>query len=209
MAVKQARTAEDILDVAIAYVDEHGLEALTMRSLGEELGWHHTAVYRYYATRSDIVTAMVDHLIGQTMNAVPIDRNSPRNELLAIARAIRGLIREHPAVMQALPTITGTWPNSLAILQRVTDVMEAMGLHGDLLVTWSRLFEGIVIGSSLWDYASAPNHLSSRRLREQAIGHPALVAAYNSDSAVDRINESVFELGLATFVEQAVQAARS
>ena len=209
MAVKQARTAEDILDVAIAYVDEHGLEALTMRSLGEELGWHHTAVYRYYATRSDIVTAMVDHLIGQTMNAVPIDRNSPRNELLAIARAIRGLIREHPAVMQALPTVTGTAPNSLANMQRVIDVIEAMGLRGDLLVTWSRLFEGFVIGSSLWDYAAAPNHLSSRRLREQAIGHPTLVAAYNSDSAVDRINESVFELGLATFVEQAVQAARS
>ena len=209
MAVKQARTAEEILEVAFAYVDEHGLEALTMRSLGDGLGWHHTAVYRYYATRADIVNAMVDHLIGQTMNAVPIDRTSPRNELLAIGRAMRGLIREHPAVMQALPMVTGTAPNSLATLQRVTDVIEAIGLRGDLLVTWSRLFEGFIIGSSLWDYASAPNHLSSRRLREQAIGHPTLVAAYNSDSAVDRINESVFELGLATFVEQAELAVRS
>ena len=209
MAVKQARTAEDILDVAIAYVDTHGLDALTMRSLGDELGWHHTAVYRYYATRADIVNGMVDHLIGQTMKAVPIDRTNPRNELLAIGRAMRGLIREHPAVMQALPTVTGTAPNSLATLQRATDVMEAMGLRGDQLVSWSRLFEGFVIGSSLWDYASAPNHLSTRRLREQAIGHPTLVAAYNSDSAVDRINESVFELGLATFVEQAALAVRS
>ena len=209
MAVKQARTAEDILDVAIAYVDEHGLDALTMRSLGDELGWHHTAVYRYYPNKSELVTGMVDHLIGQAMADVAIDRISARNELLALARAIRGLIREHPAVMQALPNLTGTAPNSIAGMQRVVDVMEAMGLRDELLVAWSRLFEGFIIGSSLWDYAAAPNHLSSRRLREQAIGHPTLVAAYNSDSAVDRINESVFELGLATFVEQAELAVRS
>ena len=203
MAVRQSRTAEDILDIAITYVDEHGLEALTMRSLSEELGWHHTAVYRYYPNKADLVTAMVDHLLGAAFAAVPIDRVSPRTELLGIARALRQLVRDHPAVMQAMLNVSGFAPNTVAAALRVIDVLEAMGLRDRSLVRWARLLESYVAGSSLFDYAGAPEHLTIRRLREHATGSPVLISTYDDDRAVDEMNEEAFERGLIILIEAA------
>lgn len=203
MAVRPSRTQEEILDIAIAYVDEHGLDALTLRSLGEELGWHHTAIYRYYPNKSDLVTAMVDYLLGRAFDVVAIDRVSPRDELMGLARALRRVVREHPAVMQAVLQVSGFAPNNIKAALRVLDVLSAMGLRDRALVRWARLLESYVGGSSLFDYAGAPEHLSIRRLREHATGSDLLITTLATDRDVDIINEEAFEQGLAILMAAA------
>jgi AcrR family transcriptional regulator len=56
-------TRQAILDAAIAFVDEHGIEALTVRKLGETLGSDPTAFYRHYRNKADLVTAIADRLL--------------------------------------------------------------------------------------------------------------------------------------------------
>lgn len=209
MAIPHSRTNEEILDIAIAYVDEHGLEALTLRSLGEQLGMHHTAVYRYYANKADIVTAMLDHLIGQALDRVPANQESPREELLELARSLRSMVREHPAVMQAIPQITGTAPNALQSVVRTTTVFGDLGLSGEALVQWTRIYESYVVGASLYDFAGAPHHLSIRSARERATGIDVVAAAYRDDAAVDHVNETAFDRGLTILMQQAQAEARS
>lgn len=203
MAMPHSRTNEEILDIAIAYVDDHGLDALTLRSLGEELGWHHTAIYRYYPNKSDLVTAMVDYLLGAAFDAVAVDRAHPRREFMELARALRRLIREHPAVMQAVMQVSGFAPNNIKAALRVLDVLNAMGLRERSLVRWARLLESYVAGSSLFDYAGAPEHLSIRRLREHATGNNLLISTLANDRDVDEINEEAFERGLGILMDAA------
>ena len=48
-------THSDFLDAAMRIVDAEGLDALTFRRLGEEIGVSYTAVYTYFESRQDLV----------------------------------------------------------------------------------------------------------------------------------------------------------
>ncbi|MFF0740808.1 TetR/AcrR family transcriptional regulator [Streptomyces sp. NPDC004111] len=60
-------SADSIVDKALALVEEHGAEALTMRKLGQALGADPSAVYRYFRSVEDLHLALGDRLIGETM----------------------------------------------------------------------------------------------------------------------------------------------
>ncbi|OBI87669.1 TetR/AcrR family transcriptional regulator [Mycobacterium sp. 1245805.9] len=66
-----------ILAVAIELVDEHGADALSMRSLAQRLGSGTATLYRHFANRSELVAMMVDRLLGEieldsaTVSALP------------------------------------------------------------------------------------------------------------------------------------------
>ena len=49
-----------VLETAISRADEGGLDALTMRTLAEELGVVPAALYRHVASKDDLIDAMVD-----------------------------------------------------------------------------------------------------------------------------------------------------
>ena len=60
MARPQGHTAEEFVDAAIAIVDAEGLEALTFRRLGAEMGVSYTTVYTYFETREQLVAALFE-----------------------------------------------------------------------------------------------------------------------------------------------------
>ena len=73
MATRATSTAEPrprlsrerVLRAAIAHADAGGLEALTMRTLAEELEVAPMALYRHVANKDDLVDAMIDIVFGE------------------------------------------------------------------------------------------------------------------------------------------------
>ncbi|MGH4031265.1 TetR/AcrR family transcriptional regulator [Actinomycetota bacterium Odt1-20B] len=49
---------------ALALLDETGLDALTMRRLAEAMGVQAGALYRYFATKQDLLTAMAERMLA-------------------------------------------------------------------------------------------------------------------------------------------------
>src|SRR5262249_28787387 len=54
-----------VLEVAIGQADSRGLEAVSMRTLAEELGVAPMALYRHIAGKEDLIDAMVDIVFGE------------------------------------------------------------------------------------------------------------------------------------------------
>lgn len=54
-----------MLETAVAYADRHGLEALSMRKLAEELGAGAMSLYHYVPNKVDLVDGMVDIVFGE------------------------------------------------------------------------------------------------------------------------------------------------
>lgn len=87
---RRARTArqEEILDAAMALVREEGWPNVTVRRLAERVGVTDPALYRHFATKTDIALGIADRLEG--MLHVPVRRlaadsaESPRARLEAI-----------------------------------------------------------------------------------------------------------------------------
>jgi AcrR family transcriptional regulator len=57
---------ERVLRAAVALADERGLEALTMRSLGEKLGVEAMSLYYYVANKDELLDGMVDLVFSES-----------------------------------------------------------------------------------------------------------------------------------------------
>jgi AcrR family transcriptional regulator len=58
-------TRERVLETAVARADAGGLEALSMRKLGQELGVEAMALYHHFANKDALVDAMVDVVFSE------------------------------------------------------------------------------------------------------------------------------------------------
>ena len=56
---------ERVLETAVAFADRHGLEALSMRKLGQELGASAMSAYYYFATKEQLLDGMVDVVFSE------------------------------------------------------------------------------------------------------------------------------------------------
>jgi AcrR family transcriptional regulator len=58
-------TRERVLETAVAFADRHGLAALSMRRLAQELGASPMSAYYYFATKEQLLDGMVDVVFGE------------------------------------------------------------------------------------------------------------------------------------------------
>ncbi|MFI6938804.1 TetR/AcrR family transcriptional regulator [Streptomyces sp. NPDC050418] len=76
-------TEELIVDCALRLAGEHGPDALSVRRLGAALGCDPSALYRYFHDTDDLLLAVADRIIGETM-----DGFAPEGDWLAGLRAM-------------------------------------------------------------------------------------------------------------------------
>jgi AcrR family transcriptional regulator len=86
-----------ILNAAVKLVDEQGIEALSMRRLGAELGVEAMSLYNHIPNKAALLEALVDHVIAE----VPIaDNKLPWDEQIReMARSFRRLSLAHPHIV--------------------------------------------------------------------------------------------------------------
>ncbi|MGM0698065.1 MAG: TetR/AcrR family transcriptional regulator [Actinomycetota bacterium] len=99
-------TRNDIVRAAITFVDAHGLDALTMRRLGQSLGVEAMALYRHVSGREDLLEAMVEALIdslfdNRLMRQTP---SSWEDYLQRVANTTKELARDHPGIFPLIAT---------------------------------------------------------------------------------------------------------
>jgi AcrR family transcriptional regulator len=58
-------TKQRVLEKAIVLADRDGIEALSMRKLGQALGVEAMSLYNHVANKGELVAAMVDHVVEQ------------------------------------------------------------------------------------------------------------------------------------------------
>ena len=58
-------TKKRVLEKAIAVADKDGIEALSMRKLGQALGVEAMSLYNHVTNKSELVAAMVDSVVDQ------------------------------------------------------------------------------------------------------------------------------------------------
>src|SRR5919197_1628401 len=84
-----------ILSAALALVDREGLDALSLRRLGAELGADPMAIYRHVDGKDGLEEGLAELLWGEV--ARPEPNENPLDALRRLARSLRDLFRRHPA----------------------------------------------------------------------------------------------------------------
>lgn len=117
------------VDTALDLLDEVGLDALTMRRLADAMDVQAGALYRYFATKDDLLTAMAERMLaGLAATDIDTDTDGDWSERLAtLARAMRTalLARRDGARVYAGTHATG--PHTLGFAEAVVDVLRTAG----------------------------------------------------------------------------------
>jgi AcrR family transcriptional regulator len=64
-SVRAPLSRERVLETAVALADRHGLEWLSMRKLGDELGVAAMSLYHHVPTKGDLLDGMIDVVFGE------------------------------------------------------------------------------------------------------------------------------------------------
>jgi AcrR family transcriptional regulator len=155
---------ERIIEVAIRFVDRHGLTALSMRRLGKELGVEAMSLYRHVNGREDLLEGIVDALVAQLHLRPGDDQLEPTDGWQAylqwLAHAVRELAREHPNVFPLIATRHPAAPwlrpplRSLRVVEDFLGTLLARGFTDAHAVAAYRAFSSFLLGHLLLEAAS-------------------------------------------------------
>jgi TetR/AcrR family transcriptional regulator, tetracycline repressor protein len=101
-------TTELIVTESLRLLDEDGLDGFSLPKLGRALGADQTAVYRHFASKDDLVLAIADRLIDESLTELE-PRECWVDTLTEMARRLRNTYLVHPAAasMSAYRTTQG------------------------------------------------------------------------------------------------------
>ncbi|WP_148574702.1 TetR/AcrR family transcriptional regulator [Nocardioides caldifontis] len=151
-----------IIDAAIQHVDENGLAALTMRTLGQRLGVEAMSLYHHVNGREDLLEGMVDHLVSQVQvpDSGPDDPGNGWQAVLQhVAHDVRGVATAHPFLFPLVATRPPAAPwlrpplRSLALVEEFLAALVERGLGGDLAVHVYKVFTSFLLGHLLLEAA--------------------------------------------------------
>lgn len=97
----RAEITAEIVAEARHQLGEHGAAGLSLRAVARELGMVSSAVYRYFASRDELLTALIIDsydALGEVAEAAAAAsaRRSPRNRWVEVAAAVRSWAVSHP-----------------------------------------------------------------------------------------------------------------
>ena len=122
---RPALNVERVVAAAIDVADEHGLAAVSMSRVAEQLGASTMALYRHVASKDELLALMVDGAAGQPP-ALPLDegwRSATEAWARALARASKGWVIEVPISGPPLG------PNSVAWMEAGLRALRESGLE--------------------------------------------------------------------------------
>ena len=198
-------TREVFAAAALEFIDEHGVNALTLRALGQATGHHHTAVYRHFKDRNDVLTAVNAIVVKEGLEIAGELPDEPRERVLTLVRGLRSAMHDHPAVTlsQLLPIATLADSEPVASMQSlILAALNDLGLKGTDLLIHHRLLESFVLGASVFDFGGAPAHLETRRQRLRHVTDPAFEAVTRDEASIDELNEVAFDRGLVLILDE-------
>lgn len=190
----------------IEYADEHGIEALTVRELGKAMGASATAIYRYFPNKEDLLSAMRDELLSEVVRLVDLE-GEPRALITDLACSFRAECRTHPCLSQLMVLSRLEGPRAEALPVLVSGAVQRLGFAGADVARVYRQLESFVIGSTVFDFSGAPEHLSERRRRLGGLTRLNFDQVLTDDDAVEALNEVAFQANLEILLDALVAEA--
>jgi len=116
---------QQVVRGALDYIDQYGLEALSMHKLGATLGVRAMSLYKYVADKDDLLDGIVELLWTEIPDRPPEDWREAIREL---AGSLRDLVHNHPNAAPLLTSRQGLLEHPLRVCDGVLGAMRDSGV---------------------------------------------------------------------------------
>jgi AcrR family transcriptional regulator len=142
-------TRERILRAALELADESGIEALTMRKLGQALGFEAMSLYNHVANKDDVLDGILDLVLDET------EPPSLDEEWDAAVRrsaiSVHDALRRHTWAAGLLMSPGRVRPARLRYMDALLGRLRQAGFSAETTYTTYHVLDGHIFGFSLWE----------------------------------------------------------
>ncbi|HEX2765697.1 MAG TPA: TetR/AcrR family transcriptional regulator [Candidatus Limnocylindria bacterium] len=137
-----------VVGTAVAFADDHGIEALSMRRLAQELGVEAMTLYHYVASKDEILAGMVDRVVEEM--ALPTAGGDWRAELRAAAISAHEVLARHRWAANLLLSGPGISGPRLRWMDAVLGCLRGAGFSADMTDHAYHALDSHIMGFTLW-----------------------------------------------------------
>jgi AcrR family transcriptional regulator len=130
VSTRRTLTRERVLAAALLLADKQGIEALTMRNLGQKLGVEAMSLYNHVANKEDLVDGLVDIVFGEI--EVPCDRAAWKSAMRRRALSALDALTRHRWAAGLMESRTNPGPANLRHHESVLDCLRRAGFSVEM-----------------------------------------------------------------------------
>ena len=140
-----------VLHAGLDLADGSGVETVTMRRLGEELGFEAMSLYRHVANKNDLLDGMLDLVLAEWQ--LPDGQGDWIEAVRTSALSVHDALRRHRWAAQLLMTGGHIRPARLRYMERLLGRLRDAGFDAETTYHVYHLLDGYIFGFSLWEIA--------------------------------------------------------
>ncbi len=135
---------ERVLGAAIALADAAGIEAITMRRLGQELGVEAMSLYNHVTNKDDLLDGMLDTVLGEY--ELPAPNADWRVAVQTIAGSANKTLRRHPWVSGLMDSARSVGEGQLRYMNTLLGSLRAGGFSAEQTHHAYHVIDGHILG---------------------------------------------------------------
>jgi AcrR family transcriptional regulator len=134
-----------ILDAAVALADEHGLAAVSMRSVAARVGLTPMALYPHIGSKAALLDGMMGRILGELLPTSAAEADW-RERLTDLAHAARRLTKQRPWAATLLLSRPSVAPDSVRVVDGIYQALLEAGVPDAEVPRLERLVSTFVLG---------------------------------------------------------------
>lgn len=140
-------TRQRVVEIALSLADEQGIEALTMRKLGDALGVEAMSVYNHVANKADLLDGLIDAVFSEI--DLPAADGGWKAAMHARAVSARAALSRHRWAIGLMESRTSPGPATLRHHDAVLGSLRAGGFSLELAAHAYALLDSYIYGFAL------------------------------------------------------------
>lgn len=144
-----------VLEAALAYADEHGLDALSMHKLGDALGVRAMSLYNHVKDKDDVLDGLVELLWCEVEADTPVLDDWP-TAMRGFAMSLRDVVLRHPKVAALVMSRQLMPEPALRVCEKYLDAMRDGGVPEECAVPFLRTVFSYGFGHTLAELSCLP-----------------------------------------------------
>ena len=151
-----------ILAAALELVDEQGIEALSMRKLGQTLGYEAMSLYNHVANKDDLLDGILDLVLAEIE---PPDPGEGLPAIRASALSAHEALKRHPWAATMIMSPGRIRPARINYMEGLLACLRGAGFSAETTYHAYHVIDAHITGFSLWasTHGKMPEHIEDAR----------------------------------------------